>query len=144
LQALEPHTHHALIIDGTPAFLRKEGDGGGTDWALFKNLDGFAPGFLLRVVDLAQVKDVTLDDFVAADPLVLHPTPVAMFFPALLPFGATQKHIEQGLSIKWAGWEEGGSSLRPLWEPFGKSRRCAPSNYALKKVAMTLESAKSG
>jgi hypothetical protein len=56
---------------------------------MLENLDGLLPGRLLLVVDLAQVENVPLDDFVAHAPLVLDDRPGPMLLAIFLSCAAT-------------------------------------------------------
>jgi hypothetical protein len=52
----------------------------------------FAPGQLLRIVDLAQVQQRPLRDPTAADPAILYDAPVTVLFAVLLARGVAEKH----------------------------------------------------
>ena len=57
-----------------------------------EDFDRPAPGFRLRGVDLAEVKDVTLGDAAIAEPSVLDDASIEMRLPILPPLGLAQKH----------------------------------------------------
>jgi len=59
---------------------------------VLKSFDGLLPGRLLLVIDLAQVENVTSDDFVAHAAFVLDDRPGPMFLAIFLSCAATQKN----------------------------------------------------
>jgi hypothetical protein len=52
----------------------------------------FDPGGLLAVVDLAEIKDMTLDNLIIHRPMIFNDTPVAVFFPVFEPPFDSKKH----------------------------------------------------
>jgi len=56
------------------------------------DLNGFDPGGLLAIVDLAEIKNVTLDNLIIHRPMIFNDTPVAVLFPVFeAPFDS-KKH----------------------------------------------------
>jgi hypothetical protein len=74
---------------------------------MFKYFYGLAPRYPLRVIYLAKIKYLALDDLVALGPMILNNTPVAMFFPVLYAALRSKKHApilaEYILRIKGVG-----------------------------------------
>jgi hypothetical protein len=59
---------------------------------LLNDLYRFDPRGLLAVVDLAEIKDMTLDNLIIHRPVIFNDTPVAVLFPVLeAPFDS-KKH----------------------------------------------------
>jgi hypothetical protein len=60
--------------------------------ALLHDLYGFDPGGLLAVVDLSEIKDMTLDNLVIHRPMIFNDTPVAVLFPVFEASFDSKKH----------------------------------------------------
>jgi hypothetical protein len=100
---------------------------------LFGQLRGFvehvqtlAPGRLLRVIDLAQVKDGALVGVTRAQTAVFDNAPVAMHLAIFFASVETQEHLLAG-SVSWLrrGVEGGRSPLAG----FGKREACRSASY---------------
>jgi hypothetical protein len=61
-------------------------------FSALKNINRFAPGSMLAIVNLTEVKDVSLNNTVVRSSLVLNDTPVSMFFAVLKPAFGSEKH----------------------------------------------------
>jgi hypothetical protein len=59
---------------------------------LLNDLYSFDPRGLLAVVDLAEIKDVTLDNLIIHRPMIFNDTPVAVFFPVFEASFDSKKH----------------------------------------------------
>src|SRR3989440_2838812 len=77
-QIFEPHLDELLVVHRPGLILGKEGHGPRNASALFKDLDRFTPRLALAVVDLAQIKHLTLYDPAPGHAPVFHQRPVAV------------------------------------------------------------------
>jgi hypothetical protein len=101
----QSNPHNLRIIDLTHPILGKQRHGAGATLALLKDLDGLAPGFLLAVIDLAQVERVPLHDVSAGHAFVFDQAVVAMLLAVFLSRGVAQKHNGIGLCTSAGTWE---------------------------------------
>ena len=62
---------------------------------VFHHIDGFHPRGLLAVIDLPEVKNLSLDDFVVHRPVIFNNAPIAMFFSILESWFGAKKHSSQ-------------------------------------------------
>jgi monomeric isocitrate dehydrogenase len=72
---------------------------------LRKHLDGFAPGQLLGVIDLAQIKHVPLHHSASRHAPVLDNAPATVFLAVFLADFAAQKHNGCQLCTEIFSWE---------------------------------------
>jgi hypothetical protein len=60
--------------------------------SLLNDLNGFDLGGLLAIVDLAEIKNMTLDNLVIYSPMIFNDTPVAVIFSVFEPPFDSKKH----------------------------------------------------
>jgi hypothetical protein len=60
--------------------------------AFIKGFDQLAPGFALAIIDLAEIKHLTLDNLAASAALALDDIPVAMLFAVFEASVEAQEH----------------------------------------------------
>jgi hypothetical protein len=61
-------------------------------FVVFKNIDGFAPGSMLAVINFAEIKDLPLNNAVVRCAPVLDNAPVSMFFAVFKAAFSPEKH----------------------------------------------------
>ena len=105
LQAIENIRWHGAVFG-------EETDLFGALIGFVDHVKAFAPGRLLRVIDLAQIEDGALDRASGAQTAVFNDAPVAMFLAIFLAGVVAQKHSLRGsLSPGRSGLEGGRSPL---------------------------------
>src|SRR5688572_19179148 len=82
LGELDPHDRLIVHLDG--AVGGKQSHGSGLSLAVLKNLDRLLPRGLLLIVDLAQIKNVALNDLVTCAALVFDDAPVTVVLAIFL------------------------------------------------------------
>ncbi len=80
-------------LRGNVAVFREKADLFGELVDFIDHLQAFAPGRLLRVIDLAQVKDRALRRVTDAQTAILNDAPIAMRFAIFLAGVIAQKHV---------------------------------------------------
>src|SRR5208337_2892072 len=99
---------------------------------LVHHLDRSAPSQCLRVVDLAQMKDMLLHDASARDALVLDDAPIAMPLAVLLANLVAQKHDGSALFTDPPPGKYPGSALQPFSAAAPHRARAISIAYAIK------------
>jgi len=66
---------------------------------MLDGVDGPNPTGVLRVVEFAEIQDVSLNDSSAPDATILHDAPIAMSLAVLLSSFASEKHDEHSFPI---------------------------------------------
>ena len=88
---------------------------GGAASAFIKGFDQLAPGFMLGVVDLAQIQYLPLHHLAASAAFVLDDIPIAMLFAVFEASVEPQEHANQPTPNK-AGQKDTWSTLQPICE----------------------------
>src|SRR5208283_6080911 len=91
LQLVQAHLHGQRIMGRRRAILGKERALTNLALLFIEDRDGLLPGGALRVVDLAQIENVSLH-YAAANAPALDDGPGAMLLAVLLPHAALEKH----------------------------------------------------
>jgi hypothetical protein len=91
LQLIQSHLHGGRVAGVRRAILGKECALVGLPLLFIEDRDGLLPGGALRIVDLAQIENVTLDDCVS-EAATLDDGPGAMLLAVLLSGAALEKH----------------------------------------------------
>jgi hypothetical protein len=96
LHGVEPHLHAmCLRVFGNGAIGRKQAELRVVASILIKGVDLPTPGFMLAIVDLAEIQHLALHDLAVGTPLVLDNVPIAMLFAVFEASVEPQEHANQ-------------------------------------------------
>jgi hypothetical protein len=89
---INPDVDNGSVVLLNLAFCGHQRHGASHLLPLIENLDTPAPSYLLLVVDLAQIQDMSLDNSALGYTPVLNQTPIVMLLAILFARAASQKH----------------------------------------------------
>ena len=89
---LEPNLHHLLIVDLDRTILGKQCQRLCRRGPIFEDLNRPAPGLALRIVYLAEVEHLSLNNTSTTNPAVFHHAPISVLFTIFLAIRATEEH----------------------------------------------------
>ena len=112
--------------------------------ALGVGVDRLAPGGALRIIDLAQIKHLSLGDAAIGQAFVLHHTPVSVLLAVFFAELRAQKHAGRRAYTRLGRVEAGRSSLHALLRVADGLLLGIPRATTLKTVETEVKSAKSG
>jgi len=81
-----------------------------------KHRQRLAPGYLLLIVDLAEIENGSLHRFVGRDAMVFYNAEVAVIFTVFFAMDATQKHADDSLPEVRGQKEDTWSSTLPFFQ----------------------------
>src|SRR5450631_495830 len=91
----QPHGHAIHRVGRNLAIIREQTQGGVALLLLVEDLQCLAPGYLLLIINLAQIQHGSLYRLTARYAAILHDTEVAVVLAVLPAVGAAEKHRKQ-------------------------------------------------
>ena len=85
MKIAEAYLHHITIQHRRNPIFREKCQLLGTGFPFLKNLNGFAPGGLLGLVDFSKVQYLSLDMPISMNPPVFDDAPIAVDFAIFTP-----------------------------------------------------------